>query len=71
MTVKRFTLVLYENTNRIKEIRDNGEVIYPPEIVDLLNRLADENEQLKQQLNDCEKFRYFVFKRISELGDSE
>ena len=39
------------------------------EIVDLLNSLVDENEQLRQELNDCEKFRHSVFKRMNELTD--
>ena len=40
-----------------------------------LNQLSDENERLKQELNDCEKFRYHIFKSLSELtvkdGDVE
>ena len=68
---------------------ENG-VLKVNECVVLLNKLNDENEQLRQQLqdwddmvelatktslrnveldeqNDCEKFRYTVFKRIGEL----
>ena len=39
---------------------------------DLLNKiqsLEKENEQLRNGLNDCEKFRYQVFKRMEELND--
>ena len=38
-------------------------------LVDLLNQLNDENEQLRQELNDCEKFRHSIFKRMNELTD--
>ena len=34
-----------------------------------INRLEEENKQLRQELNDCEKFRYTVFKRMGELND--
>ena len=30
-------------------------------------RLQKENEQLRKELNDCEKFRYTVFKLMGEL----
>ena len=36
-----------------------------------LKEVTDENKQLKKELNDCEKFRYSVFKKISELGDNK
>ena len=29
-------------------------------------RLQAENEQLRKELNDCEKFRYTVFKRLND-----
>lgn len=29
-------------------------------------RLQEENEQLRKELNDCEKFRYIVFKRLND-----
>lgn len=31
--------------------------------------LLKENEQLKQELNDCEKIRYHIFKKMNELRD--
>ena len=34
-----------------------------------INRLEEENEQLRKELNDCEKFRYTIFKRMEELND--
>lgn len=33
---------------------------------DLLNKLSDENEQLKEQLMDCEKFRHTVYQEINK-----
>ena len=34
-----------------------------------LSKLQKENEQLRKELNDCEKFRYTVFKLMGELND--
>ena len=34
-----------------------------------MKRLQKENEQLRQELNDCEKFRHSIFKRMNELTD--
>ena len=31
------------------------------------DEIKKENEQLRKELNDCEKFRYTVFKRIGEI----
>ena len=31
------------------------------------DKIKKENEQLRKELNDCEKFRYTVFKRIREI----
>ena len=32
------------------------------------DEIKKENEQLRKELNDCEKFRYTVLKRIEELS---
>ena len=32
-----------------------------------IEQLQKENKQLKKELNNCEKFRYTVFKRIREI----
>ena len=32
-----------------------------------IEQLQKENKQLQKELNNCEKFRYTVFKRIKEL----
>ena len=39
------------------------------EVTKKLNELTEENGQLRKELNDCEKFRYQVFKRMGELND--
>lgn len=33
-----------------------------------LNELYCENERLREQNDNCEKFRYLVFKRINEIN---
>ena len=39
--------------------------------VNKLNELAEENEKLRKDLSDCEKFRYQIFQKIGELGDEK
>lgn len=36
-----------------------------------IQSLEKENEQLRKELNDCEKFRYTVLKRIEELSNAK
>ena len=81
MTAKRFTIDNDMNFNNKVEtyelncIRDNeNQTFYfiadSIENVQLfvkrLNELNEENEQLKEQLMDCEKFRHTVFQEISK-----
>ena len=81
MTAKRFTIDNDMNFNNKVEtyelncIRDNeNQTFYfiadSIENVQLfvkrLNELNEENEQLKKQLMDCEKFRHTVFQEISK-----
>ena len=81
MTAKRFTIDNDMNFNNKVEtyelncIRDNeNQTFYfiadSIENVQLfvkrLNELNEENEQLKEQLIDCEKFRHTVFQEISK-----
>ena len=58
------------------KIKDNQEdtLLNWEDVVDLLNeqqstieQLQKENKQLQKELNNCEKFRYTVFKRIREI----
>lgn len=34
-----------------------------------ISKLQKENERLRKELNDCEKFRYIVFKRMGDVLD--
>ena len=75
---KRFTIT-QDFKEHHRQIRDNGHIIMgcfiEPQakvIVDMLNELNDENEQLKKENKELEKFRYAVFKnlhKITEKGD--
>ena len=58
------------------KVKDNQEdtLLNWGDVVDLLNeqqstieQLQKENKQLQKELNNCEKFRYTVFKRIREI----
>lgn len=58
------------------KVKDNQEDTFLNwgDVVDLLNeqqstieQLQKENKQLQKGLNNCEKFRYTVFKRIREI----
>ncbi len=68
-----------ENEKRIAKVITDTDELYSYEdlyeIKDLLNEqqatisaLKEENRELRKELNDCEKFRYTVFKRIGELN---
>ena len=77
MTEKRFRvndLVKY-NYSEIGEYIDENHTDRPlrnDEICKLLNELYEENEQLRKENNELEKFRYFVFKIMYEMnGDVE
>ena len=50
----------------IGEAFDGNKKLTVQEMVDLLNELYEENEQLRKELNNCEKFRYTVFKRLND-----
>ena len=62
MTEKRFTLI--ECNGNIEDeyeqkVYDGGEDVY--ELLDLLNQLSDENEELKQRLQDCkDKYNHLM-----------
>lgn len=66
--------VIRDITNRRNEYRVGRNKGYAENIVDLLNelstncsRLQEENKQLRKELNDCEKFRYAVFKGMEKI----
>ena len=67
MTAKRFTIqgvgISDHERKRLYDLKTVDGFI---SIRDLLNGLHEENEQLKKQLMDCEKFRHTVFQEISK-----
>ena len=69
MSEKRFRVMANESKQLYCIESVDGEMFSMQEIVDMLNSLNDENEQLRKDLSDCEKFRYHIFKKIGELAD--
>ena len=70
------TDVLNELFDENKQLKEENEKLIqkkclPCELVNLqtreIDKLQKENEQLRKELNDCEKFRYTVFKRMEEI----
>lgn len=51
----------------LKEDRHEGAIYTAYDMCRKLNELYEENERLRKELNNCEKFRYTVFKRMEEL----
>ena len=64
----RYTLMFDEHTFFVWDNKKE-ERMTALEVTKKLNELSEENEQLRKELNDCEKFRYQVFKRMGELND--
>ena len=70
MTEKRFTLELYEGTKQIKAFKDNGKIIYPLNLVELMNELHEENQALKSdRARYEEECRLDVFKELMEENE--
>lgn len=72
MTAKRFTTD-YEDF--LKEdmtfIKNNDKRMTFQEVVNLLNELYEENQRLKKENAELEKFRYSIFKRMGELYEEQ
>ena len=64
----RYTLMFDEHTFFVWD-NEKDERMTALQVTKKLNELTEENEQLRKELNDCEKFRYTVFKRMGELND--
>lgn len=68
----QFGLWVIDNPNfdgiSIADLVDT-ELMSITEVVDKLNEQDKEIDLLRLELNDCEKFRYTVFKRMGELND--
>lgn len=64
---------LFDENEQLKEKNEKliQKKCLPCELVNLqtreIDKLKKENEQLQKELNNCEKFRYTVFKRIREI----
>ena len=61
----------YENAKlRIEnnELQEEIKLLKPTNVeqYEQIVQLQEENEKLRKELNDCEKFRYQVFKRMNE-----
>lgn len=54
-----------EKLNEQQSIIDEQKIAIDEMITDYKN-LEKENEKLRKELGDCEKFRYTVFKRLNE-----
>lgn len=63
MTDKRFII---DDAGTLIDLDNRNIYDYVSDVCELLNELADENEELKQQLTDCEKFRHTVFQQINQ-----
>ena len=50
MSEKRFTIKHYESTDWIY---DNGKIIHTSKVVDLLNALHEENQQIKNSIQEA------------------
>ena len=72
MTEKRFRLISDSGLQYYDFIEDNGKVIHTSKVVELLNSLAEENEQLKQSSTMYYKlFKGFQkeMKDVKQLSD--
>ena len=71
MTEKRFTvkplMFVEEQRNGIFEV--GGERLFNNEIVGLLNNLADENEQLKQENKELRQYLSWQDMELEEMED--
>ena len=75
MTEKRFIRNIVGQVYDIKNDKFfqedyNGKPIgYEDDLVECLNALHEENEQLRKENMELEKFRYAVFQRMEELQE--
>lgn len=72
MTAKRFTF--HHDVDGVDYIEDenNGFCLICDELMcSLLNELHEENQKLKKENAELEKFRYSIFKRMGELYEEQ
>lgn len=68
MTAKRFTINTLDGSI---DLRDDNKVMTYKEVVDLLNNLYEENQKLKKENVELEKFRYSIFEKMGELYEKQ
>lgn len=71
MSEKRFKKAMGFIQDNTCEGGDINGMMDLAEIEDMLNELYEENEQLREELSECEKFRYSVFKRIEKTIEDQ
>lgn len=76
MSEKRFEVIdnsfsMWIVDTTLKEDRHEGNIYTAYEMCDKLNELCEENERLKKELSECEKFRYSVFKRMEKTIENK
>jgi len=63
---EQFEVIFYGDV--INCVRDEtGKEYNLQELVDILMKQQDTIRKLQKELNNCEKFRYQIFKRMGEL----
>lgn len=71
---------LYTETSGMtdKRFRSDGKVIYDGkyhisliQASKTLNELYNENQKLKNEIEELEKFRYFVFQKLTEIYEDK
>ena len=75
MSEKQFRVRFEQENGRGEIINEKGVELTAREVVNLLDNqqviideLLKENKKLRKELNNCENFRYQVFKRIREIN---
>lgn len=72
MSEKRFKSKYYLKSRQgvvlgVVKVNEEKNLLHWNEVIDLLNEQNEKIKELEKKLNDCEKFRYTVFKRMEEL----
>lgn len=77
MTARRFEVTPNDNDFHLKdnetgeEFKLTDEKVCYDYIVDRWNALHEENQKLKKENAELEKFRYSIFKRMGELYEKQ
>lgn len=76
MSEKRFKVIdnsfsMWIVDTTLKEDKHEGNIYTAYEMCDKLNELCEENERLKKELSECEKFRHPGFKRMEKTIENK